>query len=321
MLENANQAIVKAYQNRSFEPIKIKDITVDVGDGTSWTCRIAEILVPIFLLPVIDRAIIAAIVAFRAGRRITAGNLVANLLAPQSLRVGAGNHICHDAQLHALDAQGLSASLKVARFAGNIAVAIAITTAVDVIFDSIEGVVRRQKLREAIKSLIDQRATLKHYAMINKRLKLTLSTVIDSFNHKVSRKIINVAKELGKGVKLEDLTGTRNGKNQAESFRYAKNSWSFYQLQQMIEYKAKLLGVEVAYVEPAYTSKTCSRCGHIGDRNGKSSKCHACGHVDHADSNAGFNIAKRPRIDRSSKKEIWRKGPLIALKLLWREPR
>lgn len=131
-----------------------------------------------------------------------------------------------------------------------------------------------------------------------KQIKDRESRIVRDINHKVSKEIVDTAKETGKGIKLEDLTGIRNSKNQAESFRYAKHSWSFYQLQQMIEYKAKLLGVEVAYVEPAYTSKCCSRCSHIGIRNGKSFKCPACGHVDHADSNAGFNIAERPCIDR-----------------------
>jgi len=134
------------------------------------------------------------------------------------------------------------------------------------------------------------------------------SRIVRDINHKVSRKIVDTAKETGKGIKLEDLTGIRNNKKQAESFQYAKHSWSFYQLQQMIEYKAKLLGVEVAYVDPAYTSKSCSRCGLIGDRNGKSFKCPACGHVDHADSNAGFNIAMRPCIDRSVKERDLAEG-------------
>lgn len=134
------------------------------------------------------------------------------------------------------------------------------------------------------------------------------SRIVRDINHKVSRKIVDTAKETGKGIKLEDLTGIRNSKKQAESFQYAKHSWSFYQLQQMIEYKAKLLGVEVAYVDPAYTSKSCSRCGLIGDRNGKSFKCPACGHVDHADSNAGFNIAMRPCIDRSVKERDLAEG-------------
>jgi len=141
-----------------------------------------------------------------------------------------------------------------------------------------------------------------------KQIKDRESRIVKDINHKVSRKIVDTAKETGKGIKLEDLTGIRNGKHNTKSFRYAKNSWSFYQLQNQIEYKAKLLGVEVAYVDPAYTSKSCSRCGLIGDRNGKSFKCPACGHVDHADSNAGFNIAMRPCIDRSVKERDLAEG-------------
>ena len=133
-----------------------------------------------------------------------------------------------------------------------------------------------------------------------KQAKNRESRIVRDTNHKVSRKIVDTAKESGKGIKLEDLTGI-SGSKTAKSFRYSKYSWSFYQLQTMIEYKAKLLGIEVAYVDPHYTSQECSICGHIGYRNKKSFKCPHCGHVDHADSNAGFNIAKRPRIDRSTK--------------------
>jgi putative transposase len=119
------------------------------------------------------------------------------------------------------------------------------------------------------------------------------SRVVRDLNHKVSRRIVEAAKDSGKGIKLELLEGIRRSRRQARSFRYALHSWSFYQLERMIEYKAKLLGVSVAYVDPAYTSQTCSRCGLLGDRSGKVFRCPSCGHVEDADVNASFNIAVR----------------------------
>jgi len=118
--------------------------------------------------------------------------------------------------------------------------------------------------------------------------------IVRDLNHKMSRKIVEIAKASGCGIKLEDLEGIRKNKKHAKSFNYSLNSWSFYQLRKFVEYKAKLQGVAVAHIEPAYTSKTCSRCGHIGNRDGKSFKCQNCGHVEHADANASFNIALRP---------------------------
>lgn len=45
-------------------------------------------------------------------------------------------------------------------------------------------------------------------------------------------------------------------------------------------------------VNPAYTSRKCSRCGHIekANRQGDKFKCKKCGLEEHADVNAAKNI-------------------------------
>ena len=128
-----------------------------------------------------------------------------------------------------------------------------------------------------------------------KRVKDRESRIVKDLNHKISRKIVDMAKVQHAALVFEDLNGIRQTRKQHRSFKYALHSWSFYQLQTFVEYKAKLLGVPVLYVDPAYTSQDCSRCGARGQRQGKEFKCPVCGHVDHADVNAAFNIALRQK--------------------------
>jgi putative transposase len=116
---------------------------------------------------------------------------------------------------------------------------------------------------------------------------------VKNLNHKISKRIVEFAKANKCGIKLEDLTGIRNNKKNNRAFRYTLNSWSYYQLGTMIAYKALLQGIPVQHVDPAFTSQNCSRCRHLGQRNGKVFKCVSCKHTGHADVNASFNIAKR----------------------------
>ena len=121
------------------------------------------------------------------------------------------------------------------------------------------------------------------------------SSIVQDLNHKVSRALVDMAKNQNAALVFEELTGIRNTDKQHRSFRYFLHSWSFYQLQQFVEYKAKLLGVPVLYVDPAYTSQDCSKCGARGQRYKKEFRCPVCGHVNHADVNAAFNIALRQK--------------------------
>jgi putative transposase len=125
-----------------------------------------------------------------------------------------------------------------------------------------------------------------------KKLKNKESRVVRDLNHKISKKLIDQAKKDKAGLVLEDLKKIRKTKKTSKKFRYALNSWSFYQLRQFIEYKAKLQGIQVVKIDPKYTSQQCSKCGHLGTRKQKSFKC-SCGHVENADVNASFVISLR----------------------------
>ena len=137
-----------------------------------------------------------------------------------------------------------------------------------------------------------------HYKVAKKRIRSKENLKVKDINHKISRAIVDKAAQQACGIKLERLSDIRTTARTFKPTRPSLHSWSFYQLQFMIEYKAKLLGVPVVHVDPAFTSQTCSRCGLIGTRSGKDFTC-SCGHVDHADVNASFNIALRPSLEES----------------------
>ncbi|SFG12290.1 transposase, IS605 OrfB family, central region, partial [Lachnospiraceae bacterium C7] len=62
-----------------------------------------------------------------------------------------------------------------------------------------------------------------------------------------------------------------------------------YRLAQFIEYKAKLAGIAVEYVNPAYTSQTCPVCGHVHHANDRIYAC-KCGFHIHRDILGAMNI-------------------------------
>jgi putative transposase len=126
-----------------------------------------------------------------------------------------------------------------------------------------------------------------------KKIKNRESKIIKNLNHQISKVLIDYAVKVEGGLVLENLKGIRNNAKTRRKQRYSLNSWSFYQLGQMIEYKAKKQGIPVFYIEPQYTSQRCSRCGHIekANRNGNLFQCKKCGKVEDSGVNAGWNLA------------------------------
>jgi len=115
-------------------------------------------------------------------------------------------------------------------------------------------------------------------------------------NHRVSKKIVTRAKDTGRGIALEDLTGIRERTTVRKAQRRVRSSWSFAQLRGFVTYKACLAGVALMVVDPRNTSRTCPACGFVSKANRKSQavfECVWCGHAGHADTIAAQNISRR----------------------------
>jgi putative transposase len=111
-------------------------------------------------------------------------------------------------------------------------------------------------------------------------------------NHEVSKQIIKEAERQGVGlIVLENLTNIRKRIRAGKRIRTRLHRWAFSQLRVFIQYKAEASGIRVAFVNPAYSSQTCSICGLLGVRERHSFKC-SCGNQQHSDLNASRNLCR-----------------------------
>ncbi|TLY74195.1 MAG: IS200/IS605 family element transposase accessory protein TnpB [Gammaproteobacteria bacterium] len=111
-------------------------------------------------------------------------------------------------------------------------------------------------------------------------------------NHETSKAILEEARRIGAAtIAMEDLTHIRDRLRARRRMRARLHRWAFRQLQGFVEYKARAIGISVVYVNPAYTSQTCSACGQLGARLKHRFEC-SCGLRAHADLNASRNLAR-----------------------------
>ncbi len=163
-----------------------------------------------------------------------------------------------------------------------------------------ERVEKSRKRYERIRSKL-QRAGTKSAKRHLKKLSGKERRFKRDTNHVISKHIVSKAKESDRGIALEDLKGIRErcGKRLRRSQRGRHAKWAFGELRSFLEYKARLAGVPLDCVDPAYTSQACNECGHCEKANRRSQSefvCKGCGHVAHADTNAALNIRSRASV-------------------------
>ena len=147
---------------------------------------------------------------------------------------------------------------------------------------------RAKNLQQALKHTKGGKGRAKKTQALNK-LKDKEKNWAKTYNHQLSKHIVDFAvKHKCEFINMEKLDKDGFGDK-------LLRNWSYYQLQTMIEYKAERAGIKVRYIDPAYTSQTCARCGHVDKDNRQTQEkfiCTKCGFELNADHNASINIAR-----------------------------
>ena len=143
-----------------------------------------------------------------------------------------------------------------------------------------------------------------------KKIGQSESRKVDDTCHKISREIVNHAKEQHAVIAIGMLQGVRKKKRKwiSKNAKRKIHSMPSYKLAQMIRYKAEQEGIPVIETYEGYTSITCNRCGSEGvtlkpyqqhsqfkipTRKGSNFKCPVCGYEDNSDRNGSINIGNR----------------------------
>jgi putative transposase len=149
---------------------------------------------------------------------------------------------------------------------------------------------RYQRLRSVLQK--KGHSGKRHFRKVSRRERLFRRDT----NHCITKQIVSSLKS-GTTIVLEKLTGiNKNIKSKTrKENRRERCSWSFYQLEEFLKYKAFGRGIDVQYVDARYTSQKCSKCGHVAEGNRRSQsvfRCTECGYQCNADLNASFNIVR-----------------------------
>lgn len=153
---------------------------------------------------------------------------------------------------------------------------------------------KRNKFQRTRKSL--QSKNTKGAKRVLKRIAKRENRWMNDVNHCLSKTLVTTCGTNSLFV-LEDLSKISYKTHKGRTQNYALSSWSFYDLEQKLTYKARLNQSDVMHVNPHNTSCRCPACGNI-DKKARYREqslycCTQCGFTANDDLVGAMNIYQR----------------------------
>ena len=157
-------------------------------------------------------------------------------------------------------------------------------------------IMKKRDKFQAVRAELQSRGT-KSAKRVLKRLAGRENRWMTDVNHQISKTLVHSYGENTLFV-IEDLAGVsfseENLKNRSSDGRYELRSWSFYQFEQFLIYKANEIGAKVLKVPANYTSQRCPVCGRIHKENRNHNTheyiCDMCGYRSNDDRIGAMNL-------------------------------
>jgi putative transposase len=114
--------------------------------------------------------------------------------------------------------------------------------------------------------------------------------------HQASRKLVDFAEALGiEQLAIGDIRDIADGIDKGARANQKISQWPHGQFVQCVTYKARRQGIAVSQIDEAYSSRTCSQCGHVrhSTPRGRLFSCPGCGVQCHRDANGAANIVSK----------------------------
>ena len=165
----------------------------------------------------------------------------------------------------------------------------------------VEKQANRQRLEEHLRKKYNNEEFKlgdKHY----KKMENRLARFVTCDNRHKLKQLVESYEGTNTQIIMEDLDLHEAKTHHKKTNRMIKRL-HIHRIKEDIMKYSKENGIKVGVVNPAYTSQTCSSCGHVSKENRKSQeafKCVRCGHESNADINASINIKNRYFDDRIS---------------------